>query len=256
LQAHGFKSTICFWDGEGDTTEGIVANYDAIILRIEELKSHCYISVKPWPLKHSADLFRHFSQEAKSRGVKMHFDSASTSDQEQTLSLIRDLVPISGTLSYTLPGRWHRSVADTELAIEQGLDVRVVKGQWVDPSEPVDPFEGFLKVIERLAGRARHVSVATHDPKLVRAALSALLARGTPCELELLYGLPVGAVLPIARELGVPVRVYLPYGHAWLPYVVGRLKKEPRVALWLMRDVMDSMRSRIVGKGGNSRLPI
>jgi len=125
-----------------------------------------------------------------------------------------------------------------------------------DPSEPVDPFEGFLKVIERLAGRARHVSVATHDPKLVRAALSALLARGTPCELELLYGLPVGAVLPIARELGVPVRVYLPYGHAWLPYVVGRLKKEPRVALWLMRDVMDSMRSRIVGKGGNSRLPI
>jgi len=74
LQAHGFKSTICFWDGEGDTTEGIVANYDAIILRIEELKSHCYISVKPWPLKHSADLFRHFSQEAKSRGVKMHFD--------------------------------------------------------------------------------------------------------------------------------------------------------------------------------------
>jgi len=193
-------------DGEGDTTEGIVANYDAIILRIEELKSHCYISVKPWPLKHSADLFRHFSQEAKSRGVKMHFDSASTSDQEQTLSLIRDLVPISGTLSYTLPGRWHRSVADTELAIEQGLDVRVVKGQWVDPSEPVDPFEGFLKVIERLAGRARHVSVATHDPKLVRAALSALL-RGahlaswsccTACRLELCCRLPGNSVCRFA----------------------------------------------------------
>jgi len=110
-------------------------------------------------------------------------------------------------------------------------------------------------VIERLAGRARHVSVATHDPKLVRGAFC-VAGAGTPCELELLYGLPVGAVLPIARELGVPVRVYLPYGHAWLPYVVGRLKKEPRVALWLMRDVMDSMRSRIVGKGGNSRLPI
>jgi len=89
------------------------------------------------------------------------------------------------------------------------------------PSEPVDPFEGFLKVIERLAGRARHVSVATHDPKLVRAGASALLARGTPCELELLYGLPVGAVLRLPGNSVCRFGVYLPYGHAWLPYVVG-----------------------------------
>lgn len=259
LQAHNHKGTICFWDGEGDTAEAIVSNYDAIIYDLgglAELNRDCYVSVKPWPLKHSSDLFRHFAQEAKSRGVKLHFDSASTDDQEKTLQLIRELLPLSGTLGYTLPGRWQRSVADAGLAIEQGLEVRVVKGQWVDPTHPVDPSEGFLSVIEQLAGRARHVSVATHDPKLAKAALSALVARGTACELELLYGLPVRAVLPIAREIGVPVRVYLPYGHAWLPYVVNRLRKEPRVAIWLMRDMMSSLRLRIAGKDGASRLPI
>jgi proline dehydrogenase len=134
--------------------------------------------------------------------------------------------------------------------------VRVVKGQWPDPSHPVDPSEGFLRIIERLAGRARHVSVATHDPKVAKAGLSALLARGTACELELLYGLPVRAVLPIAKEAGVPVRVYLPYGHAWLPYVVYRLREEPRVAAWLLRDLIDSLRLRITGKESASRLPI
>ena len=88
------------------------------------------------------------------------------------------------------------------------------------------------------------------------AALAALLAQGTACELELLYGLPVRGVLPIAKEAGVPVRVYLPYGHAWLPYVINRLRKEPRIALWLLRDLMDSVRPRFTGKARVPRLPI
>jgi proline dehydrogenase len=256
LQAHDYRSTICFWDGENDTAEAIVSHYDATILGVAELNLDCYVSVKSWPLRHSLDHFRHFSLEAKSGGVKLHFDSASTDDQEKVLQLIRELLPISGTLGYTLPGRWHRSLADAELAVERGLEVRVVKGQWADPSQHIDPSEGFLRVIERLAGRANHVSVATHDPKVARAALAALLARGTACELELLYGLPVRAVLPIAKEAGVPVRVYLPYGHAWLPYVVNRLRKEPRIALRLLRDLVDSLRLRFTGKEGVSRLPI
>jgi len=256
LHAHRYRSTVCFWDGAGDTTESIVSNYSATIASAAKLNIDCYASVKPWPLKHSSDLFRNLASEAGAHNIKLHFDSASTEDQEKTLQLIRELLPDGAKLGYTLPGRWGRSLADTDLAIELGLDVRVVKGQWADPSLQIDPSEGFLRIIERLAGRARHVSVATHDPKLAKAALSLLLARETPCELELLYGLPVRTVLPVAQETGVPIRVYLPYGHAWLPYVVGRLRKQPRIALWLLRDMIGSLRLQIAGKGTAARLPI
>jgi proline dehydrogenase len=108
-------------------------------------------------------------------------------------------------------------------AIELGLTVRVVKGQWVDREVPErDPRAGFLEVIDGLAGKAKGVAVATHDPQLARESILRLQASSTPCELELLFGLPVRRVLPVAAELGVPVRYYVPYGSAWLPYALGR----------------------------------
>jgi proline dehydrogenase len=118
------------------------------------------------------------------------------------------------------------------------LRVRVVKGQWEDSRQPLEPRRGFMSVIERLAGRAAHVAVATHEARLAHEALTRLAASGTPAELELLYGLPLGAVMNVANRLRVPVRLYVPYGHAWLPYALANARRNPRVLLWLLEDAM------------------
>jgi proline dehydrogenase len=116
--------------------------------------------------------------------------------------------------------------------------VRVVKGQWADPSGPeADARAGFLRVIERLAGRARHVSVASHDDPLASRALALLRAAGTACELELLHGLPSRRSLASARRLGVPTRVYVPYGKGWIPYSLEYARKHPRVFVWMLQDL-------------------
>jgi proline dehydrogenase len=93
-------------------------------------------------------------------------------------------------------------------------------------------------VIAQLAGRAKHVGVASHDPAVVRPALETLKNAGTACELELLYGLPVDPVMAIARSMGVPVRFYIPYGHAWLPYSLSQARRNPRIVWWTMRDML------------------
>jgi proline dehydrogenase len=67
-------------------------------------------------------------------------------------------------------------------------------------------------------------------------AICKLQSAGTPCELELLFGLPSRAVLKTAFELAVPVRYYLPYGHAWLPYALRQAWHNPRIIWWLVRD--------------------
>jgi proline dehydrogenase len=100
----------------------------------------------------------------------------------------------------------------------------------------MNPSEGYLNVIDRLAGRARFVAVATHDPKLARAALERLRQAGTPCSVELLYGLPMKPALQVAGELDVPVRVYVPFGHGWLPYSLTQARRNPRVFWWILRD--------------------
>jgi len=143
------------------------------------------------------------------------------------------------SLSYTLPGRWRRSLDDAQWAIDRQLVVRVVKGQWADPDDPGrDLRAGFLEVIDRLAGRANHVAVASHDVPLAAEALRRLQAAGTSCELELLYGLPMRKSLALADSLGVGVHVYIPYGKAYLPYALSRLRGNPRIAWWLLRDLL------------------
>jgi proline dehydrogenase len=117
--------------------------------------------------------------------------------------------------------------------------VRVVKGQWVDPDWPdIDLREGYLAVIDRLAGRARHVAVATHDPPLALEALKRLQAAGTSCEMELLFGLPMKAAMKVAAEAGVRVRLYIPYGESWLPYAFSQMQKNPRIIWWVIRDTI------------------
>jgi proline dehydrogenase len=136
---------------------------------------------------------------------------------------------------------------DADLAVELQLKTRIVKGQWPDPEHPdMDLREGFLAVVDRLAGRARRVAVATHDALLAREALHRLTAAGTPCELELLFGLPMRAARQVARDLGVSTRVYIPYGHSWVPYALSWVKQNPRVLWWVFSDATFGRSSQFV----------
>jgi proline dehydrogenase len=80
--------------------------------------------------------------------------------------------------------------------------------------------------------------VATHDPPLAREALRRLHAAGTSCELELLFGLPMNAVMEVAKEQGVSVRLYVPYGEAYMPYALSQARKNPKILGWFIRDIL------------------
>jgi proline dehydrogenase len=104
----------------------------------------------------------------------------------------------------------------------------------------MDMRAGFLKVIDAVRGRAGRVAVASHDVPLAREALLRLMDAGTSCELELLHGLPRREAARMARQLDVPIRVYVPQGKAWLPYVLKQAKKNPWVLTWFARDLVRS----------------
>jgi proline dehydrogenase len=251
LETEGFDSTICFWNGDDDAGRDVADRYTATIDAIHLEGLNACVSVKAPPLQFSRELFQGICQRAAQGGVVIRFDSQSPETAEQTYGLIRELHSSYKALGCTLPGRWRRSLADADRAAELQLVVRVVKGQWADTDEPTrDPSTGFLAVIDRLAGRARHVAVATHDPIVARKAIERLNAAGTSAELELLFGLPVRQVIPVANALGVPVRIYVPYGHAWVPYLISQASRNPRVVWRVMRDMIASART-----GSAHRLP-
>lgn len=239
LAERGFHSITCFWDGPNDDPRRVADAHAAAIRAVSAQGSNTYVALKAPSLRYSRELIGDLAQPTQNNKVLLHFDSLDLDTVDPTFSLISDILPLYSHLGCTLPGRWKRSLSDIDWAVSHGLWIRVVKGQWPDPADPkTDLRAGFLKVIAQLAGRANHVGVATHDPAVARPALQMLRDAGTPCELELLYGLPVGPVLAIARSMSVPVRFYIPYGHAWLPYSLSQARRNPRILWWTVKDML------------------
>ncbi len=232
-------STIGYWDGDGDTKEKVADAYVAALNALKANQLDCYLSIKAPAIGFDRGLLTQVIEAGKNMRAGIHFDSLGPEVADRTFELITEAARDHPGIGCTLPGRWRRSVRDASLAIDAGVRVRVVKGQWVETDDPGrDLREGFLAVVDRLAGKARQVAVATHDPPLAREALRRLRDSGTPCEMELLFGLPLKSAMKVARELDVRVRLYIPYGHSWLPYAFSQIQKNPRILWWVIRDTI------------------
>lgn len=239
LSVQNRASTIAFWDETGAEPDDVANAYSRAAQALQTETLDCYISIKAPSVQYSPGALLQLIETCKCKNTRVHFDALRADSASPTRELIERLLPHYANVSCTLPGRWMRSLEDAEWVVERGISVRVVKGQWADPSAPdVDPGKGFLAVIERLAGRAAFVAVATHNPTIAEPALQELLKAGTRCELELLYGLPQNAIAKIATKMGVRTRVYVPYGYGWLPYSLSQARKNPRILWWMLKDAM------------------
>jgi proline dehydrogenase len=239
LQEDGFGSTVCFWNGDSDSVEDITRSCLELLDLLRDLDSLSYLSIKLPAMQFNSRAVGVILQAAASTGRLIHFDSHGPEDADRMFATVEEAMSHHRNLGCTIPGRWLRSIEDARLAVRWGLRVRVVKGQWPDPLDPdMDMRAGFLNVVDELCGRARCVAVASHDVQLARQGLERLLAAETPCELELLHGLPRRAAIKAGRELGVPVRFYVPQGKAWLPYLLKQARKNPRVLGWFVRDLI------------------
>src|SRR5262245_34427766 len=243
----GLAASIGFWDG-GESPRAVADAYLSALDAVAASRLDCYLSIKAPALDNARGLLLEILARARRPGIRVHFDSLGP-EARSVVSLIGAALPQHAAIGCTLPARWRRSLADVEDAIALGLHVRVVKGEWPDVDRPaLDPRRGMLWLVDRLAGRARHVAIATHDVALGRQALSRLRAAGTPCELELLYGLPRRRALAAARDAGVPARLYVPHGRARLPYRLSDAPAHPAALWWAARDLLRA-RMRHVARG-------
>ena len=248
LAESSMTATICYWNTLEESSQQVTAAYLNALGALGRENLDCYLSIKGPALGFDIHGFAELCHAARKAGIRLHFDALAPEAADSTFKLLEQGLPLHSNLGCTLPGRWRRSVEDANWVVERGLPVRVVKGQWVDRVKPeVDQREGFLNVIDRLLGRACHVAVATHDAPLAWEALRRLLKAKTPCELELLLGLPLEPSWQVARDLGVKVRVYLPYGHGYVPYAPSQVRENPKILWWVFRDLWGSRENRWPG---------
>ena len=237
LQARGLRATVGHFPGSGDTPASIAAANLAMARSLDGRTADAYLSVKAPPLGFDRSHLSAIAEAAAASGLALMFDAHAPHQAEPTHLLLGELLtPFPGT-GCVLPARWQRSMADAARLRGTSARLRIVKGEWADADwDDGDIEANYLGLVTRLAGRAAVVCVATHSPRLAERALAILLKAGTPCELEQLRGLPMRRTTAIARRLGVPVRVYVPFGPGWLPYAADKALARPYLPKWIIRD--------------------
>jgi proline dehydrogenase len=114
-----------------------------------------------------------------------------------------------------------------------GSRIRLVKGAYLEPPELVyaakrDVDASFARLFTTLLVRGHAIDVATHDPRLLEGVRRRTDAAGawSRVEFQMLYGVRRDLQARYARD-GYPVRVYVPYGTEWYPYLTRRMAERP-----------------------------
>jgi proline dehydrogenase len=237
LNRSGLAATLGYFQSGASRPDEIVAANVAAARLLAGREGEVYLSVKAPPLAFDPPRLREIANAAAAADIALMFDAHAPRDADRTLEAVRALLGEFPRTGFALPARWLRSRGDAAAFRDSSARIRLVKGEWADSDwRGMDVEASYLALAARLSGRAAPVAVATHDPALAERALEILLDRGTPCELEQLRGLPARRTMAVARRLGVPVRVYVPFGPGWWPYALDKALARPYLLSWMIRD--------------------
>ena len=169
------------------------------------------------------------------RGMRLRIDMEESTLVQPTLDLYRRLR--AGGLEnvgVVLQSYLHRSEDDLAGLLPGGLNVRLVKGAYLEPAtvayqDKADVDAAYARMLERCLAEARFTAIATHDEALIGHAKRLIGERGVPperYEFQMLYGIAPRLQQRIVDE-GYPLRIAAPYGPTWFAYLMRRLAERP-----------------------------
>ena len=130
--------------------------------------------------------------------------------------------------------------------------IRLVKGAYREPAfiafqKKSEVDANYRKLLDQLLGQVLLpnsgcgcVAIATHDPTLVdyaSAKIQRLRLSASQYEFQMLLGIRRDLQQKIISE-GHPLRVYVPFGEAWVPYFMRRLSERPANLLFVLRSLL------------------
>jgi proline dehydrogenase len=140
-----------------------------------------------------------------------------------------------------------RSVSDAEDLISNGIRIRLCKGAYKEPPElayqaksEVDA--NFVKLTKMLIKSGIFHGIATHDEAIINETVRFARAERIPpaaFEFQMLYGIRRDLQQKLVKD-GWGMRVYIPFGTEWYPYLMRRLAERPANALFIAKNLLRS----------------
>lgn len=173
---------------------------------------------------------------ARELDVFVRMDMESSEYTERTLRLFyEDLHPAYGNLTgVVIQSYLRRSDRDVDDLTAIGARVRLCKGAYAEPPEVAfqerDAVRAsFSKLMRKLLEEGEYPGIATHDDVMIQETVAFAEAQGIAAErfeFQMLYGVRRD-LQDSLRARGYNMRVYVPFGTHWYPYLMRRLAERP-----------------------------
>jgi proline dehydrogenase len=191
------------------------------------------------------DLLDSLAERAADLSTTVTIDMEDSRYTEATVGIYEKAQSRHRNLGLALQAYLHRTPADLRRLMPLGGHIRLCKGAYVEEPDVAltsngDVDDAFARQLEDLMQfEGVRPAIATHDGDLVALTRDLGQRRSEPFEFQMLYGVRTN----LQRELvdaGYPVRVYLPFGSQWYPYLTRRLAERPSNAWFFVRSVFGS----------------
>ena len=174
-------------------------------------------------------------------------DMEGSAYTQRTLDFVHELhrqPGNQGRVGAVIQSYMRRAESDIEKLLVDRIRIRLCKGAYKEPPEiafqkksEVDA--NYVKLMKILMKSGIYHGLATHDEKIINQAKAFAtkhrISRAA-FEFQMLYGIRRDLQQALVRD-GWRMRVYIPFGAEWYPYLMRRLAERPANALFIARNL-------------------
>ena len=237
-----------------DEARESAALYHQLLDAIAERKLNANVSLKLTHMGLDVDekLSREIVDQLVAHAAKLQsfvrVDMEGSPYTEKTLQVVRELHRRGGNagcVGAVIQSYLHRSEADVNSLCAERIRIRLCKGAYKEPAEIAfqkkeDVDANFVKLTKILLKSGTYHGIATHDPKMIEAAISFAKTEkiaSDKFEFQMLYGVRRDLQQQLVKD-GWRMRVYIPFGTEWYPYLMRRLAERPANAIFILKNAL------------------
>jgi len=168
-----------------------------------------------------------------------------------TLDIFKAIFAARKNVGVVIQAYLYRSEADIRELNASGARVRLCKGAYSEPAtvafpDKADTDANYVKLMQLLLSEGNYPGIATHDERMIEATRAYATRQGIGSdrfEFQMLYGIRRDLQQQLVRD-GFRLRVYVPYGEEWYPYMVRRMAERPANLLFVLGGVLRERRGK------------
>lgn len=188
--------------------------------------------------------------QAAQFGFFVRVDMESSSHTQATLDLFKTLFSRHNNVGIVIQSYLYRSEGDIRQLNALGAQVRLCKGAYNEPATVAypkkdDTDQNYVRLTQLLLTEGNYPAIATHDEHIIEETTRFVTQQGIDrdqFEFQMLYGIRRDLQEQLSRD-GYRVRVYMPYGSEWYPYLMRRMAERPANMMFILGGVLKERRT-------------